>query len=91
MALLLALAVPGLGSVYQRRWAWGLGVMALGTAAFVATLARIGWHLYRVIVVGTAEPLRIIGESAVGTGIVILAYGLDLALVWWRRDRLVPR
>ena len=89
MAVLLALAAPGLGSIYQRHYLWGSLAMALGTGAFVVTMWRIFASLYWAIVDGSPNPVAILVEGSIGVAVVMGAYVLDLAAVWWRRHRLV--
>ena len=89
MAVLLSLALPGLGSIHQRHRLFGAAVMGFGSAAFGGTVWRIFQHLRQVLVEGVADVAGILVDSAIGTGLVILAYLLDLLVVWVRRGRLV--
>ena len=88
MAMLLSCVLPGLGSIVQRRWLWGMAMLALGTVAFLGTLWRLISYLLRVLATGQTETLRTLGEFAVGLAIVVLAYVLDLLVLWLRRDHL---
>ncbi len=91
MAVLLSLALPGLGSIHQRHRFFGAAVMGFGSAAFGATVWRIFHHLRRVLVEDVADVAGILVDSAIGTGLVVLAYLVDLLVVWARRGRLVRR
>lgn len=87
LALLLSLALPGLGSLYQRRSLWGGTVFVAGTGAFVWTLWRLVVQL-RAIVEGATDLLPLLQDASLGTGVVMLAYALDITVVWLRRDHL---
>jgi hypothetical protein len=87
LALLLSLALPGLGSLHQRRRLWGAAVFALGTGAFVWTVWRLAVQL-RSIARGATDLLPMLQDASLGIGVVMLAYAADVAVVWLRRDHL---
>jgi hypothetical protein len=90
LALLLSLALPGLGSIVQGRRIWGLAVLAFGTGAFLGALWRLVVHLR--VALGGAEPdlVRLLADAGIGIALVVAAYLADLLVVWLRRDRLAP-
>jgi len=88
MAMLLSCVLPGLGSIVQGRWLWGMAMLALGTAAFLGTIWRLITYLMRVLATGRTATLQTLAEFAAGLALVILAYLLDLLVIWLRRDHL---
>jgi hypothetical protein len=87
LALLLSLVLPGLGSLYQRRWLWGGLVLVAGTGAFVWTVWRLAVHLLAAWE-GTVRFTAMLGDSALGIALVMLSYGVDVLVVWLLRNRL---
>jgi hypothetical protein len=87
LALLLSLALPGLGSIYQRRWLWGSAVLLGGTAAFAWTVWRLAVHLLAAWN-DTVNFKAMLWESALGIALVLLSYGVDVLVVWLLRGRL---
>ncbi len=99
LALLLSLALPGLGSLYLRRRLWGGAVLAVGTGAFVWTVWRLAVQL-RIIAAAPAASLKgiperigadlqpLLQDASLGIGVVMLAYAVDVAVVWLMRDHL---
>jgi hypothetical protein len=90
LAILLSLALPGLGSIRQRHPIWGTTILVLGTGAFLWTVWRIFEHVRTVMSTDRPQLLRLLLEAGLGTGLVILTYLVDLLVVWLRRNRLVP-
>jgi hypothetical protein len=90
MAMLLSLALPGLGSIRQGRWLWGLALMVFGFGAFVWTLWRIFVHLQMVLVTDRPQLLQLLIEAGFGIALVVVIYLIDLAAVWVRRNTLIP-
>lgn len=90
LAILLSLALPGLGSIRQRHRIWGTTILVLGSGAFLWTVWRIFDHVRRVMSTDHPQLLRLLVEAGTGTGLVILAYLVDLLVVWLRRNQLVP-
>jgi hypothetical protein len=86
-ALLLSLALPGLGSFNQRRRLWGGAVFVVGTGAFVWTVWRLAVQL-RTILQGATDLLPLLQDASLGIGVVMLAYAMDVAVVWLWRDHL---
>jgi hypothetical protein len=87
LALLLSVTLPGLGSLLQRRRLWGGTVFVVGTGAFVWTVWRLAVQL-RTIARGATDLLPLLQDASLGIGVVMLAYALDVAVVWLRRDHL---
>ena len=91
MALVLSMVLPGLGSIYLRRRLRGFALLGFGSAAFLGTLARMGTYLLAAFH-GEPQPISsFVADAAIGIGLVMAAYALDLLLVWRDRGRLVPR
>jgi len=90
MALILSMALPGLGSIYLRRYVRGFAALGFGSSAFLGTLARMATYLlaaYR----GEPQPvLAFAADAAIGIGLVTATYAFDLLAVWRDRGRLVP-
>ena len=62
-----------------------------GTLAFVWTVWRMGVHVYRAAAGEESDLVAFLAEVALGTGLVIASYLVDLGVVWLRRGKLVPR
>lgn len=87
----MSLVLPGLGSITQGRWALGIAILAFGTGAFLATLWSILSHLLAVLGGVEIRIPEMLLQVGIGTALVVLAYVVDLLLVWLRRDHLVER
>jgi hypothetical protein len=87
LALLLSAMLPGLGSLAQRRYVWGAVMLLAGSGAFLWTLWRMAVHL-QVIAAGSSDLVPLLQDAALGMGLVMLSYGLDVAVVWLLRNRL---
>jgi hypothetical protein len=90
MALILSMVLPGLGSIYLRRYLRGLAALGFGSAAFLGTLARMATYLLAAYRGEPQSVLAFTADAAIGTGLVVLAYAFDLLAVWRDRGRLVP-
>jgi len=90
MAVLLSLALPGLGSIYQRHVVWGSALLGLGTALFLGSLDRILMRLRAALAGEIVDLGGLLLEAAAGIGLILVTYAVDLAAVWSRRGRLVP-
>ena len=94
MAMLLALALPGWGSIHQKRRFTGIVILAFGSAAFAWTVWRMWFHVRHALLqedAGLAGVRALMHDVALGIGLVIASYLIDLLLVWVRRNRLIPR
>jgi len=89
MALILSMVLPGLGSIYLRRYVRGYALLGFGTAAFLGTLARMAMYLLAAYRGGPQPVLAFAADAAIGIGLVVVAYGVDLLVVWRDRRRLV--
>ncbi len=93
LALLLSLVLPGLGSLYLRRWVWGGIVFLTGTGTFLWAVWRLKVHLtdaWGKTELQAIQPTiqAMLGDTALGLGLLMLAFGLDVLVVWLLRDRL---
>lgn len=91
MALVLSMVLPGLGSIYLRRPLRGYAALGFGSAAFLGTLARMATYLLAAYRGEPQSILAFVTDAAIGTGLVVVAYALDLLCVWRDRGRLVAR
>ena len=89
LALLLSLALPGLGSLYLGRRIWGGAVLLSGTAAFGWTVFRMYVHIHRAWVSSLADIGAIVADSTLGVVLVLLSYSVDVLVLWLRRGSLV--
>ena len=88
LPMLLSLALPGLGSIVEGRRLWGVAVFAFGTGAFLGAAWKIFRHLRVVLAGGSADLEGLVLDAGVGTVLVVIAYCLDLLVIWLRRDHL---